>query len=90
MIAIVLGILLVVALIAIALFVAFQRAVMEQYQAVVKACDIDAEAFGRELGSGKSMQEVAAAHDVDAELVIRTTMESSRYRWLAKAASKKP
>lgn len=81
--------LLFVVMVALALW-AFQRAVIEQYEAVAAACGMDADAFGRELEAGGTLAEVAAAHNVDAQAIIETTMLASRYRWVAKAASKRP
>lgn len=90
MIAVVASVLLLFVIVAALVLWAFRRAVIEQHEAVAAACGMDADAFGRELTSGGTLAEVAAAHDVDAQAIIETTMLASRYRWVAKAASTRP
>ena len=90
MVAVVASVVLLFAIVLALVLWAFQRAVVEQYEAVAAACGMDADAFGRELESGGTLAEVAAAHNVDAQAIIETSMRASRYRWVAKAASKRP
>lgn len=66
--------------------VGVKLAVQEGYDAVARACGLDPEAFGAELKRGRTVQEVAADHGVDAETIIADTMMHSRYRWLANVA----